>query len=195
MRARLPVPGILIMANEGNIEIKSVAMTITRFGIIWKARLLVGGSGGLSPPAPGPGVNSSYVRNGMQMRTSHLAAESGCVRMERRAETKYTCLLLMKMMVSTIMLVVVIMLSTIVLVVVEILGTILLQMKMMLSTTVLVEMNTRMNHGANGDKMYLMTMSSFSNLTIPATHPEKRLLCSKEQRTSSKANKTSEKGR
>ena len=67
------------------------------------------------------------------MRTSYLAAESGCVRMERRVETKDTCLLLMKMMLSTIMLVVVMMLSNIVLVV--ILSTILLRMKIMLSTT------------------------------------------------------------
>ena len=129
------------------------------------------------------------------MRTSHLAAESGCVRMERRVETKDTCLLLVKIMLSTIMLVVVMVLSTIVLVVVVILSTILLWMKMMLSTIVLVEMNARMNNCASGDKMYLMTMSSFSNLTIPSTHPEKSLLCSKEQRTSSKANKTKEKGR
>ena len=37
--------------------------------------------------------------------------------------------------------------------------------------------------------------SSFSILTIPATHPEKSLLWSKEQRTPSKANKTRENGR
>ena len=80
------------------------------------------------------------------MRTSHLAAESGCVRMERRAEIKDTCLLLVKMMLSTIMLVVVMMLSTIVLVVVVILSTFLLLMKMMLSTIVLLEMKARMNN-------------------------------------------------
>ena len=31
------------------------------------------------------------------MRRLHLAAESGCVRMERRADTKETCLLLVEM--------------------------------------------------------------------------------------------------
>ena len=125
MRARLPVPGIL-MTNQKNIKKKTQQQS--------------------------KGLIKQHIRR------LHLSAESGCVRMERRADIKDTCLLLVEMMVvvmSTVLvemvvIIVVMVVSNIklleemiVLIEVMVVSTIMLLVEMMVNTIMLlVEMST-----------------------------------------------------